>query len=54
MAQLDKKTIDAIKKVSDSIEGTGFYMNRFSVSDNFNADRVIEFDIREIKENKEE
>jgi len=33
MAQLDKKTIDAIGKISEAIEGTGFYLNRFSVSD---------------------
>lgn len=54
MVQLDKNAIDAIKKISDAIEGTGFYLNRFSVSDNYNTDRVITFDIIELKDTKME
>lgn len=50
MTQLNKKTIDAIKKVSDSIEGTGFFMNRFVVGQSGLGDNVIEFDIREIRD----
>jgi hypothetical protein len=50
MAQLDKTTIDAIKKITDAIEGTGFFLNRFSVSDSGIMKTVIDFDIREIEE----
>ena len=54
MAQLDKKTIDAIKKITDAIEGTGFFLNRFSVGDSGISKTVIDFDIREIVDDVED
>jgi len=51
MTNLDKDTIDAIKKISDAVEGTGFEMNRFDVSDSAIENRqIINFDIRRIVE----
>jgi len=49
MVNLDKDTIETIKKISDAIEGTGFEMNRFDVSDSAIENRqVIMLDIRRI------
>ena len=55
MVNLDKDTIDTIKKISDSLEGTGFEMNRFKVSDSAIENRqIIELDIRRIVEVEED
>ncbi len=54
MVNWDKDTIDTIKKVSDAIEGTGFEMNRFDVSDSAIENRqIINMDIRRIVEDGE-
>lgn len=50
MTQLNKKAIRAIYKIQGAIGGTGFYLNRFSVSDNMLKEITIEFDIREEKD----
>ena len=55
MVQLDKDTIDTIKKISDAIEGTGFEMNRFKISDTMVENRqMIELDIRRIVVDQDE
>ena len=49
MVNLDKDTIDTIKKISDSLVDTGFELNRFDVSDSTIENRqVIMLDIRRI------
>lgn len=54
MTNLDKDTIDTIKKISDAIEGTGFELNRFDVSDSAIENRqIINFDVRRIMEESE-
>ncbi len=46
METFNKKTIDSIKKISNLIEGTDFYLNQFLVSYNYEKNMVFEFNIR--------
>ena len=50
MTELDEKTIEAIKKISEAIKGTGFFLNRFSVGESGIGDNTIDFEIREVKD----
>lgn len=53
MAELKPETIEAISKINDAVKETNFYVNRFSLSDNYNGEQIIELDIREKKEEEE-
>ncbi len=54
MTRLDKDTINTIKRISDAIEGTGFEMNRFDVSDSAIENRqIINFDVRRVVEKQQ-
>jgi hypothetical protein len=52
MVNLDKNTIEAIDKISKSLEGTVFFINRFEVSESGIGKTVINLDIREKTEEK--
>ena len=47
MVNLDKETIEAIKKIEKAVDGTNFEINKFEVSDSAIAERtIINLDIR--------
>jgi hypothetical protein len=48
MVELKENTIEALKKIQDTVKETGFYINRFEVLDNYNRNQIINLDIREI------
>ena len=47
MTELNEKSILAIYKIQNAIKDTGFFLNRFSVTNSGIDKLVIEFDIRE-------
>lgn len=58
MVELDKETIDTIKKIADVLDDTPYEINTFSVSDTaLDGRTMIDLDIRkkivEVKEDEE-
>lgn len=46
MTELNEKTIEAMKKISDVIKETDFYLNRFTVGESGLGLNTIDFEIR--------
>ena len=55
MVILDKEVIDVSKRISDSIEGSRYYINRFKVLEDGNLENnnVIQIDLRRKQDAKE-
>lgn len=49
MVELTVGVIDAIKKIKDAAVETGFFINRFEVSESGDKEPVIELEIRRRK-----
>ncbi len=49
MVELNEKIIDVMKKIKDAIKDSGFFINRFSVSESGIEMPIIELDIRQKK-----
>jgi hypothetical protein len=47
MTELKEKTIKVIHEISESIKGSGFFLNRFIVDTSGDGRQIIELDIRE-------